>query len=370
MGEGVMDADDLMKEIKISLNKVIDTDLGKSLEELSAIKNIFIDGNIIEITLELVQPIQRAAEKLNQECAKILNQIAPDFVHEISFTEKYMDYENRELLKNVKNIIAVASGKGGVGKSAIAANIAAALSLTGARTGLLDGDIYGPSQPTMFGLKDEPLQAEELPNGKTIAYPNEKYGIKVASMGFIMNRDEAAIIRGPMLAGYFSMLFEQMDWGTLDYLIFDLPPGTGDIQLTLTQKIPLTGAVIVTTPQEIAVADVRRSIAMFKRVDVDILGIIENMSYFSPPDVPDKKYYIFGKGGGKSAAEEYDIPFLGEVPLDIRMREADDGGMPVVLDNSSQFQAYILKQITDNLIKQIRIHNYKMLETVELDISI
>jgi ATP-binding protein involved in chromosome partitioning len=365
-----MDIDELHQEIKLKLNNIIDTDFGKSLGELKALKNVFIESGLIEVEIQLIQPIHRAAEKINAECIKILSELAPDFESEISFTEVPMDYENRELLKKVKNIIAVASGKGGVGKSAIAANIAAALSLTGASTGILDSDIYGPSQPTMFGLKDQPLKAEELPDGTTIAFPNEKYGIKIASMGFVMNRDDAAIVRGPLLAGYFSMLFEQIDWGILDYLIFDLPPGTGDIQLTLTQKIPLTGAVIVTTPQEIAIADVRRSISMFKRVDVDILGIIENMSYFSPPDDPEKKYYIFGKGGGRDSALEYDIPFLGEVPLDIRMREGNDSGMPVVLDNSSQYQSYVLKQITENLIKQVRKHNLKMLEQPEMNISI
>ena len=328
-----------------------------------------ISGNKISIQLELVQPITKVAEKINALCVDKLKAVAPDYECDIDISEHFTDTSNREVLKSIKNIIAVSSGKGGVGKSAIASNIAGALSLTGAKVGIIDGDVYGPSQPTMFGLAGRTLEAVEQPDGQTKAYPIEKYGIHVASLGFVLNRDQAAIVRGPMLAGYFSMMFEQIEWPALDYLVFDLPPGTGDVQLTLTQKIPLTGAVVVTTPQEISVADVRRSIAMFERVNVDILGLIENMSYFVPPDMPDKKYYIFGEGGGKQVANEKSLNFLGEVPLNMNMREGNDGGKPIVLSGEDETQANIIKEITDRLITQIRIRNFKMMEA-KVDIQI
>ncbi len=220
----------------------------------------------------------------------------------------------------------------------------------------------------MFGLKDASLYAEERPDGTTVAYPAEKYGIKVASIGFVMDKNEAAVVRGPLLAKYFALLFEQIEWGGLDFLIFDLPPGTGDIQITLTQQIPLTGAIIVTTPQEISIVDVRRSVAMFKKVNVNILGIIENMSYFAPPDVPDKKYYIFGKGGGKLVAEENAVKLLGEVPLNIEMRETSDGGKPFVLLEGENPQKDVLLDIADKTVSEIRKVNYR--KSLEGEVSI
>ncbi len=356
-------------DVRNVLGEITDPDLGKSLEELNAIDQINIKDNLIEVSLKLTQPIQWVAEQVNNLCADKLNEIAPDMESEISISEQPFQYHTGEFLKDVKNIIAVASGKGGVGKSAIAANIAAALSLQGAKVGILDSDVYGPSQPTMYGLEGEQLVAVETEEGKPKAHPLEKYGIKVASMGFIMNRDQAAIIRGPMLAGYFSMLFEQVDWGALDFLIFDLPPGTGDVQLTLTQKIPLTGAVVVTTPQEIALADVRRAIAMFNRVNVKVLGVVENMSYFIPPDMPDKRYPIFGEGGGRKIAMESGVKLLGEVPFSIDMREGNDNGAPYVLDENSGEQGKVLKEAAERVVKEVRIVNANAGEQ-QVDISI
>ncbi len=356
--------------IREHLVKLIDPDLDKSFDELNYIDKVEINDDIIKVTLSIVQPIHWIADEINRLCTDKLNSIAPNYESEILIQEIKQEEPNRTILSGVKNIIAVASGKGGVGKSSLASNIASALSLSGVKVGILDGDVYGPSQPTMFGLNDARLEAQQKSDGTVVAYPTEKWGIKVASMGFIMNRDQAAIVRGPMLAGYFSMLFEQLDWGSLDFLVFDLPPGTGDIQLTLTQKIPLTGAVIVTTPQEIALADVRRSIAMFGRVNVNILGIIENMSYFTPPDLPDKKYYIFGKGGGKQVADESGVTLLGEVPLDIDMREGNDGGMPIVLMKDNIKQKQILIDITAKLVKEIRRINLENMAEDKLEIQI
>ena len=364
-----MDSNLIMTEIRHELAGVVDPDLDLTFEELNTIKKIDIKDKMISIELELIQPINMVAEQINETCVKVLQKIASDYENEIIFKEKVLDFTKREVLPGVKNIIAVASGKGGVGKSAIASNLAAALSMTGARVGILDGDVYGPSQPTMFGLSGKNLEVVEK-NGKVIAYPLEKYGIKVASMGSLMSRDQAAIVRGPMLAGYFSTLFEQVDWGVLDFLIFALPPGTGDIQLTLTQKVPLTGVAIVTTPQEISLADVRRSISMFEKVEVPVLGIIENMSYFAPPDSPDKKYYIFGKDGGKKIAKEKEIPFLGQVPLNIDMRESNDNGKPVILSEEFETQKNILMDVAKNLTKEIRKSSYYSGESSDVKINI
>ena len=361
---GKIDTNDVRKAIA----DVTDPDIGQTLEELDAIENIDIKDNVVNIHLKIVPPIQWVAKTINDLCVDKLKDVAPDHECEISISEKPVKQHGNEMLKNVKNIVAVASGKGGVGKSAIASNLAAALSMGGIRVGILDGDVYGPSQPTMFGLSGRQLEAAPGPEGKPVAKPIDKNGVKVASMGFVMEQDQAAIVRGPMLAGYFSMLFEQVDWGTLDVLLFDLPPGTGDIQLTLTQKIPLTGAVVVTTPQEISLADVRRSIAMFRRVDVDILGIVENMSYFIPPDAPDKKYYIFGEGGGSKMAKEMNTTLLGEVPLNQEMREGNDSGEPYVLNENAGQQGEIIKQVTANLVREIRRRNAASGEKVEIEI--
>lgn len=347
-----------------------DPDLDKTLAELNAVKDVNIDGNTIKVYVELVQPIFTVYNQISNEINSAITNLYPSVEVEVNFTERMYDLSKRKVLKQVKNIIAVASGKGGVGKSSIAANLAGALSLTGAKVGVLDGDVYGPSQPTMFGLSEQPFEVVEMPDGTTMAFPLEKYGIKVASMGMILQKNEAAIVRGPLLAGYFSMLFEQLEWGELDYLIFDLPPGTGDVQLTLTQKIPLTGAIIVTTPQEIAVADVRRSIAMFRKVNVEILGVIENMSYFIPPDAPDKKYYIFGEGGGRRVSEELGVDFLGEVPFEILTRESNDSGMPVVLREDAHNQRKVFNDLVEKINKKIRLRNFKILQLPVMKISI
>lgn len=354
--------------IREELEKISDPDLNVTLKELDAIEKIEINGRQLNIYLKLVQPIHSIAEKINLKCVEVLRDLAPDYENEIFVMEAGLP-ESREILPNVKNIIAVASGKGGVGKSSVAANLAAALSLTGAKVGILDGDVYGPSQPLMFGLKDEQLLAVQTEDGKTVAHPLEKFGIKVASMGFIMQQTQAAIVRGPMLAGYFSMLFEQVEWGELDYLIFDLPPGTGDIQLTLTQKIPLTGAVIVTTPQELSVADVVRSISMFRQVNVDIIGVVENMSYFIPPDMPDKKYFIFGEGGGKKISEQENVNLIGQIPITIAMREGNDGGMPFVLSSESGVHGEVIKEIAGKIVSDVRKLNYEN-ENSDVEISL
>lgn len=357
-------------DILNAISNIKDPDLDKTLTELGSIKDVSIENNEIKIYLELVQPVFSVFEEISKCINDAVTQLYPTINVEVNIAGKMYDLSKRKVLKQVKNIFAVASGKGGVGKSSIAANLAAALSLTGAKVGILDGDVYGPSQPTMFGLSEQPFEVVEMPDGTSMAFPLEKYGIKVASMGMILQKDQAAIVRGPLLAGYFSMLFEQLDWGELDYLVFDLPPGTGDVQLTLTQKIPLTGAIIVTTPQEIAIADVRRSIAMFRKVNVEIIGVIENMSYFIPPGEPTKKYYIFGSGGGQRVCEELKVDFLGEVPFEILTRESNDSGLPVVLREDAKNQRNIFLSLVKSINRKIRKRNDKILHLPNLKITL
>jgi len=360
---------ELRQKIQNEIGKIIDTDLNITLLESDSIEEVVINGSVVQVYLKFVQPVQWIYSEIKQKCIDTIEKIAPDLTYEIFIDEKMATPKSQQVLPNIKNVIAVSSGKGGVGKSQVASNIAATLSLQGAKVGILDADIYGPSQPTMYGVQGEQFKAMQTADGRTVAVPVEKYGIKLASMGFIMNRDEAAVLRGPMLASYLTMLIEQVEWGNLDFLIFDLPPGTGDIQLTLTQKVPLSGAVIVTTPQEISLADVRRSIAMFNKVNVDILGIIENMSYFVPPDMPDKKYFIFGKEGGKQIAEDAGLRILGQIPLDINTRESGDNGTPIVLTDLSPNQKAIYKQTVGEMVSELRFRNYYQ-ETSGIDISL
>lgn len=345
----------------------MDSDFNEPLSRLNAINNIEVNGNSVKVYLEIVQPVHWIARKLDHYCTTTITANYPSAEVEILVRELLPP--EHKVLPLVKNMIAVASGKGGVGKSTFAANLAASLVQQGATVGLLDADIYGPSQPTMYGLSGQSMQAEKQPDGSVKGFPNEQYGVKVASIGFVMERDQAAILRGPMLAGYFSTLVDRIEWGELDFLIFDLPPGTGDIQLTLTQRIPLSGAVIVTTPQEIALTDVRRSIQMFRKVNVDILGVVENMSYFIPPDMPDKKYFIFGEGGGKLVSDEFDVPFLGQIPIDVRIREGADQGFPFVLDPEHGSHAAAIQQIAANVVTQLRRKNRNQQRT-EIDIQL
>ncbi len=342
--------------LRAALESIIDPDLKQSLGALSAIEEVRINDNSVEIYLELVPPLHYIGLAIDDACRNAARSIAGDNANVTIYVrpKSIPRIAQANVLPDVQTLIAVASGKGGVGKSTVASNIAAALAQKGAKVGLLDADIYGPSAPTMFDLANEQMRAEKLDDGTVVGFPNERYGVKVASIGFVMQRDQAAILRGPMLAGYFSTLVGQMQWGELDFLIFDLPPGTGDIQLTLTQRIPLTGAAIVTTPQEIAVADVRRSISMFRRVNVDVLGIIENMSWFSPPDMPDKKYPIFGEGGGRAIAQEAGAVLLGEIPITMSTRAGSDEGLPVVLNPEEFRQAEIIRTITAKLAREAR----------------
>ena len=354
-----------------AIQTIVDPDLGLTLQELQSIQSVNIDGIQISVYIELFPPVHWIAKSIEDSIREAILRMAEGFDIHIYVREILLPRAtNPNVLPTVKHLIAVSSGKGGVGKSTIAANLAAALAQRGASVGLLDADIYGPSIPTMYGVAGAQMEAEKSETGALIGYPIEQYGVKIASIGFIMDRDQAAIMRGPMLAGYFTTLMDQIAWGDLDFLVFDLPPGTGDIQLTLTQRVPLDGAVIVTTPQEISVSDVRRSISMFKKVHVTILGVIENMSYFIPPDAPEKQYYIFGKGGGERVAQDSGVPFLGEVPLTIDTREGGDVGFPVVLNPEYLQQGDIIRSITASIVSSIRKNAHATRNTNTIQITL
>jgi ATP-binding protein involved in chromosome partitioning len=244
--------------------------------------------------------------------------------------------DKSSVLPGVKNIIAVVSGKGGVGKSTVSANLALALAQGGASVGLMDADIYGPSVPIMFGVRGERPMMTDV-NGKAMIIPLERYGIKLLSIGLLVDEKNAVVWRGPMASSAIRQFITDVNWGELDYLVIDMPPGTGDIHLTLVQTAPVTGVVVVTTPQDVALADARKGIAMFSQaqMNVPIIGLVENMSYFTPAELPDHKYYIFGKEGGKRLADEYDLPFLGQIPLVQSIREGGDIGVPIMMGDDA-----------------------------------
>jgi len=269
------------------------------------------------------------------------------------------------VLQNVKNIIAVASGKGGVGKSTVAANLAVSLAKTGASVGLMDTDIYGPSVPTMFGVTERP----NITTDKKLI-PIKKHGVHLVSMGFLIDTDQAMIWRGPMVTSAVKQFMQEVQWPDLDYMVLDLPPGTGDIQLTIVQTVPLTGAIIVSTPQTVALDDARKGVAMFNKVNVPVLGIIENMAYFTPTDMPEKKYYIFGKHGARKLSQKIEVPFLGEVPIHENIRETSDTGTPVVESDPESPAAESFTGISERVVQALNTRNKEKESTDKIEINI
>lgn len=329
------------------LRPVEDPELRKSLVELNMIRNVKIEDGKVSFTLVLTTPACPLREFIVEDCKKAVNKLpgVTDISVEVTAeTPQQKSLPDRNSVAGIKNIVAVSSGKGGVGKSTVAVNIAVALAQTGAKVGLLDADIYGPNDPTMLGLESAQIKVSQGEKGE-ILEPAFNHGVKLVSMGFLIDRDQPVIWRGPMLNGVIRQFLYQVQWGELDYLIVDMPPGTGDAQLTLTQAVPIAGAVIVTTPQNVALLDSRKGLRMFQQLNVPVLGIIENMSYFIPPDMPSKQYDIFGSGGGSKTAAELEIPLLGCVPLEISTRVGGDNGVPIVVAEPDSASAKALTEI-------------------------
>jgi len=344
-------------DILRALSHVDDPDLKKDIVTLGMVKQLHFDEKHIKFDVELTTPACPMKDMIENACRNAIEHfISKEVEVEINMTAQTTSSTNSELLPGVKNIVAVASGKGGVGKSSISALLALSLAKSGAKVGLLDGDLYGPSIPTMFGLKDYKPASQDV-DGKPIMIPAEVNGIKLFSIGFLADPKQAIVWRGPMLSKAFRQFLEDVAWGELDYLILDLPPGTGDIQLTICQTLPLTGAVIVTTPQEVAIADAQRAISMFgmQGIKRPVLGVVENMSYFTPEDAPEKKYAIFGTGGGQKLAEENKTQLLGQMPINIDMGKQLDLGK--IANDANRLSFF--NDIAGNIVRQIAILNNK-----------
>ena len=347
------------EQVLAALRHVEDPDLKKDLVTLHMIKDVKIENKHVAFTLELTTPACPMKDMLKNACTNAIKHfVAADAEILINITSKVTKPLDLSQLNSIKNIILVSSGKGGVGKSTVSSNLAVTLAANGAKVGLIDADIYGPSVPIMFGLVGAKPSARETEDGKTLILPIEKYGIKLLSLGFFADPDQPVPWRGPMASNAIKQLFNDADWGELDYLIVDLPPGTGDIHITISQSFPIAGAVIVTTPQQVALADTRKGLAMFKMpgINIPVLGVIENMSYFTPEELPNNKYYIFGKNGGQQLAQQFDVPFLGEIPLVQSITAAGDKGEPVAMDKTSPL-SLAFDEIAGKIAQQISINN-------------
>ncbi|MEB3343388.1 Mrp/NBP35 family ATP-binding protein [Okeania sp.] len=345
------------KSILDVLRPVQDPELRKSLVELNMIRNINVVDGQVKFTLVLTTPACPLREFIVEDCQKAVKQlpgVKEVIVDVTAETPQQKAVPDRQGIDGVKNIIAISSGKGGVGKSTIAVNVAVALAQMGAKVGLIDADIYGPNDPTMLGLADAQVMVQQGQSGEVLE-PAFNHGVKLVSMAFLIDKDQPVIWRGPMLNGIIRQFLYQVQWGELDYLLVDLPPGTGDAQLTLAQAVPMSGVVIVTTPQNVALLDSRRGLKMFQQLGVSVLGIVENMSYFVPPDMPEKRYDIFGSGGGEKTAQDLGVPLLGGVPLEMPVRDGGDSGIPIVVGEPSSVSAQELRAIAQKIAARVSV---------------
>ncbi|WP_286752736.1 MULTISPECIES: Mrp/NBP35 family ATP-binding protein [Sphingobacterium] len=344
------------EQVLNALSYVEEPDLKKDLVTLNMIQNIEIEGQKISFDVILTTPACPLKDHIEHACRNaIAHFIDKNLEVQINMTSNVIGKQGAQV-SGIKNIILVSSGKGGVGKSTVAANLALALHAKGAKTGLLDADIYGPSLPIMFGLEGAKPGSVEMPDGQVKIEPLEKFGLKLLSIGFFTDPNQPIPWRGPMTTSAIKQLFNDAHWGELDYLVVDMPPGTGDIHITVSQTFPIAGAVIVTTPQHVALADAVKGIGMFlmDSINIPLLGVIENMAYFTPAELPENKYYIFGKDGGKRLAEEYKVPFLGEIPLLKGISDAGDNGFPVAIDTEDPVTKSFLT-IAEKVAQQLSI---------------
>ena len=339
-----------------SLKQIIDPDLRKDIVTLGFVRDLKIDGGDVSFRIVLTTPacpVKEEMEGMAREIVRVLPGVTNVNVTMDAEVPQGRGLANSVAVPGVKNIIAVSSGKGGVGKSTVAVNLAVALALDGAKVGIMDADVYGPNVPLMLGTG---YGQPEVQGQKLI--PIEAHGIKMISMAVLVPPDKPMILRGPMLHGVVRQFLTDVNWGELDYLIVDMPPGTGDVQLSLAQLVPVQGAVVVTTPQEVSLSDVRRAVKMFEQVNVPVLGVIENMSYFIAPDTGNK-YEIFGKGGGEKLATEYGLNFLGEIPMGMEVREGGDKGTPVVVSVPDSPQAAAFRKVAEEVARHVSIEAMK-----------
>ena len=347
---------------------------GGNIVDEGVVCNIMIFGDQVDIDLQLQNPSLQARKKLEVTILKALHENVYEKAKikintEVIASQKSTKQIKGKPIQGIENIIAISSGKGGVGKSTITANLAVTLSKMGCKVGILDADIYGPSIPTMFDIEGARPQSVQV-DGESKMEPIENYGVKVLSIGFFTKPDQAVVWRGPMAAKALNQMIFDAAWDSLDFLLIDLPPGTGDIHLSIVQSLPLNGAVVVSTPQNIALADAKKGIAMFQQdsINVPVLGIIENMSYFTPTELPDNKYYIFGKKGAEYLAKDKEVPFLGALPLEQSIREASDFGRPAVLQDRNNL-VNLFDEITKKLVSQILIRNQNLPPTKAVEIT-
>ncbi|HEX6845532.1 MAG TPA: Mrp/NBP35 family ATP-binding protein [Chitinophagaceae bacterium] len=359
------------EKILEALSNVQEPDLGKDLVTLNMVKDIEVSGNDVSFTVVLTTPACPLKDMIGNACVNAIKILVNKEANvKINFTSNTTTKRTDpgSVLPNVRNIIAVVSGKGGVGKSTVAANLALALSQGDAKVGLMDADIYGPSVPIMFGVRGERPMMMDVGGDKGMIVPLERFGIKLMSIGLLVDEKNAVVWRGPMASSAIRQFVTDVYWGELDYLVVDMPPGTGDIHLTLVQTVPVTGVVIVTTPQDVALADAKKGIAMFgqAQVNVPIIGLVENMSYFTPAELPNNQYYIFGKEGGKRLAEEYDLPFLGQIPLVQSIREGGDQGVPIMMSDD-EITKRAFEEFAAITVRSIAMRNAELPKTTPLE---
>ena len=362
------------KEILSALETITIAGEGKNMVESGAVKNVLTFGNEVVVELVIATPAMHIKKRAEDDIKKLIHEkFSPDAIVKVNIKVETPTQNPNEIkgkaIPGISNIIAVASGKGGVGKSTVTANLAVTLAKMGFKVGILDADIYGPSMPIMFDVENEKPISVEV-DGKSKMKPVESYEIKILSIGFFTAPSQAVIWRGPMASKALNQMIFDADWGQLDFMLIDLPPGTGDIHLSIMQSLPITGAVVVSTPQAVALADAKKGVSMFlsDSINVPVLGIIENMAYFTPEELPNNKYYIFGKEGAKNLSEDLQVPFLGEVPLVQSIREAGDYGRPAALQTASVIER-VFEEITRNVVQETVNRNDSLPPTEAIKIT-